>query len=229
MSCVLRFACFAALVAGLVGFLPHASQAQAPLLKRGDTNDDKKVDIADPVFLLNHIFGGGKAPRCRSVANANADAYLDISDAIVILSFLFASPVPLPPLSEVEINECMAIEPPPPSGLRHGTFQDVLDPPHGIVGSKVEVLSDHTVKLSNFFYDGMGTPRVVVQLTKDPFSHIGFVISDDLIRNRPYVDETLVFEIPAGVTNEQFNFVNIWCDFFPLHYAIAKLYDGPLP
>lgn len=224
-----RFACFAALVAGLVGFLPYASQAQAPLLKRGDANGDKRLNIADPIFLLNHIFNGGKAPRCRSVANANADAYLDISDAIFILSFLFGTQGPLPPLSEAESNECMDVEPPPPSALRHGTFQDVLDPPHGIVGSRVEVLSDHTVRLSNFFYDGMGTPRVVVQLTKDPFSHIGIVISGDLIRNHPYVNETLVFEIPTEVTNQQFNFVNIWCDFYPLHYAIAQLYDGPLP
>ena len=210
--------------------LPRTAQAQASVFTRGDVNGDKRVDIADPIFLLSYIFSGGKAPACKPIANANGDTRLDISDAITILAYLFSNPVPLAPLSEAEIDECKNAEPPPPpTTLRHGTFQDVLDPPHGIVGSKVEQLSDGSIRFPSFYYDALGFPDVVVLLTKEAFSNDGIVISGTLLRDTPYVGESLVFHLPPGVTSDQFDYANIWCNYCPLHYAIARLYDGPLP
>jgi len=211
--------------------LPGRTVAQdPPPPKRGDANSDKRIDIADPIFLLNYIFAGARAPTCRPAANANGDSRLDISDAITVLGYLFSNPTPLPPLTEAEIAECASIvPPPPPTALRHGTFQDVIDPPHGIVGSRVEILSDRTVRLSNFYFDGTGFPRVVVFLTKQAFANTGVVISGDLLRDQPYTAETLTYSIPDGVSDDQFDYVSIWCDYFPLTYATARLYDGPFP
>lgn len=203
---------------------------QDPVPQRGDANSDRRVDIADPIFLLTHIFSGGKAPSCRPAANANGDLRLDISDAITLLTYLFATPTPLPPLTEAELALCeVIVPPPPPTVLRHGTYQDVIDPPHGIVGSHVEMLSDRTVRISNFYYDGLGFPRVVVFLTREAFANEGVVLGGDLLRDHPYVNETMTLPIPAGVDEAEYKFVNIWCDYFPLTYAVARLYDGPLP
>jgi hypothetical protein len=190
--------------------------------KRGDVNSDKRVDIADAVFLLNFIFGGGATPRCRAAANANADSRLDISDAITILIALFVNPAPLKPLTEDEIAECNA--PPPPVVLREGSLSDVAEPGHGISGIAQE-LSDRTIKISNFYYDGTGVPEVVVHLTRDTgFDIAGIDISPDLVRSQPYVNETLIYSLPAGVTSDMFKYVAIWCNDFPLTYGFARLF-----
>ncbi len=57
---------------------------------RGDVNASRKVDIADPIALLSHLFARGAAPRCPDAADANDDGALDIADAITILQYLFA-------------------------------------------------------------------------------------------------------------------------------------------
>jgi hypothetical protein len=202
----------------------QAALAQQPI--RGDVNSDRRLDIADPIFLLNFIFAGGKKPTCLPAANTNGDAHLDISDAITLLTFLFSAPTTLPPLTEAEIAQCDQ-EPPPVTVVRHGRLIDVLDPGHGVDG-KVEQLSNGILRIKEFFYDGTGTPQVVVLLTKSSgFDNVGFVISPDLLRDHPYFDETLEYPIPAEATNDTFKFVSIWCDDFPLTYAYAQLFDGP--
>ena len=65
--------------------------------RRGDSNDDGKVDIADAVSTLNDLFGGGPQPACRDAADANDDGVTDISDPVYILNFLFAGESPPPP------------------------------------------------------------------------------------------------------------------------------------
>jgi hypothetical protein len=205
---------------------PRLAAAQAP--KRGDANSDTRVDIGDPIFILNYIFSGGPAPKCAPAANANGDSRLDISDAIALLSYLFSGQFTIQPLTAAEIAQCP--EPPPPlTVVRHGTMLDVIEPSHGIQGSRVEQWSDGTIRLKNFYYDGQGVPLVVVLLSKGKFDHFGFVVSGDLTRNQPYVNETFSFPIPPEATNDKFGFVSIWCDDFPLHYAIATLFPGGFP
>ncbi len=73
--------------------------------KRGDTNADSRIDIADAVFMLTHLFAHGLAPSCRDAGDANDDGNLDIADAIAILSHLFAHGGPLPqPFGECGID-----------------------------------------------------------------------------------------------------------------------------
>ena len=69
---------------------------------RGDSNQDKRIDIADGIFLLDYIFKGGRAPKCDDAADSNNDSRLDISDPIFYLNYLFkggpqpSSPFPIP-------------------------------------------------------------------------------------------------------------------------------------
>jgi hypothetical protein len=56
---------------------------------RADADGSGRVDITDPIFLLNHLFLGGGAPTCLDAGDANDDDKLDISDAVYSLSFQF--------------------------------------------------------------------------------------------------------------------------------------------
>lgn len=64
---------------------------------RGDVNMDGGLDISDPAALLDYVFLGGPAPRCREAADSNRDARIDISDAVYVLNYLFAGGPPPPP------------------------------------------------------------------------------------------------------------------------------------
>jgi hypothetical protein len=130
-------------------------------------------------------------------------------------------------MTEGEIEICSA--PPPPTVLRCGTFgNDGPQPSHGVSGC-VEHMSDGTIRLTDFHYDGLGLPQVLVYLVQDWFDleTPGHVVSPDLVRDTPYVGETLIYPIPAEVTMEDFAFVTIFCDVFPLHFAVARLRTPP--
>ncbi len=55
----------------------------------GDANGDGQVDIADGIYLLSWLFGGGPDLPCAKAGDANNDDRLDIGDAITILAYLF--------------------------------------------------------------------------------------------------------------------------------------------
>ena len=75
------------------------------LFKRGNVNADARIDIADAIFMLSHLFAQGPAPSCEDAADANDSGAIDIADAITILSHLFASAGPLkPPFGECGID-----------------------------------------------------------------------------------------------------------------------------
>ncbi len=56
---------------------------------RGDTNIDGRVNLADAMRLLGHLFQGEPAPQCQKTADANDDESINLSDAISILQHLF--------------------------------------------------------------------------------------------------------------------------------------------
>ena len=57
--------------------------------RRGDCNDDGKVDISDPVMLLNVLFLGARRSLCDDACDSNNDDELDISDPVHTLNYLF--------------------------------------------------------------------------------------------------------------------------------------------
>jgi hypothetical protein len=62
---------------------------QAVRFVRGDVNLDSKVDVTDPVAILNYSFRAGPPLPCLVAADANDDDVLDLSDPIYVLSYLF--------------------------------------------------------------------------------------------------------------------------------------------
>jgi hypothetical protein len=56
--------------------------------KRGDANADGALDIADVMFSLEAIFGGGASP-CQDAQDTNDDGLLDISDPLLLLIYLY--------------------------------------------------------------------------------------------------------------------------------------------
>jgi hypothetical protein len=67
---------------------------------RGLCNPQAGFDIADPIFLLVHLFNGGVVLTCRDACDANDDGELDQSDAVFAFWHLFlggpAPPAPFP-------------------------------------------------------------------------------------------------------------------------------------
>jgi hypothetical protein len=225
----LRAAILRTVLLGLGLFATSYSGAQERVYRRGDANGNGSIDISDAVYVLNFLFNGGPAPDCVPIANANGSGGLDISDGIAILSYLFGGLDSLPPLTEEEIELC---ESPPvtPTVIRHGSFLNVSEPSHSISG-RVEELSDGTIRITNFFYDGEGVPHVVVFLQEVGWGDtLGCVISEDLLRTTPYAGESMTYTIPKGDSKcDAFRYVTIYCDFFPQPYAYTRMVDGPFP
>ncbi len=67
------------------------------VFRRGDTNADSTIDIADAIFTLSYLFADGLPPSCLDAADANDDGAVDISDGVFMLQNLFANGPAIPP------------------------------------------------------------------------------------------------------------------------------------
>ena len=67
---------------------------------RGNANGDQRLDIGDPVWILNALFHDGRPSACADAADSNDDGRIDISDAVHLIRYLFltgdAPPQPFP-------------------------------------------------------------------------------------------------------------------------------------
>ncbi len=81
--------------AGLYWLLLEESALPQNGFKRGDTNGDESINIADAIFVLGFLFAQGRAPGCLDTADTNDSGKIDIGDAIFLLSHLFAHGGPL--------------------------------------------------------------------------------------------------------------------------------------
>jgi hypothetical protein len=57
--------------------------------RRGDTNADGRVNVADGINILRHLFAEGPELSCRDAADANDDGTVDVADTIRLLGHLF--------------------------------------------------------------------------------------------------------------------------------------------
>ena len=75
------------------------------LFVRGRINDDETIDLADAVFLLNHLFLGGPEPTPLAAADVDYNHKVELTDGIYLLSFLFLGgkepPMPYPNLGQL--------------------------------------------------------------------------------------------------------------------------------
>jgi hypothetical protein len=66
---------------------------------RGDANGDNSLNVADAVYLINHIFKGGPAPEPSAAGDPNCDQKVNIGDAVYMINHVFKSgPPPGPPV-----------------------------------------------------------------------------------------------------------------------------------
>ncbi|MFN0058569.1 MAG: vanadium-dependent haloperoxidase [Planctomycetota bacterium] len=72
---------------------------------RGDVNLNGILNIGDPIWTLDELFGGGPATICESAVDVNGDDRRDLSDPVYSLSYLFmagpAPPAPFPACGSV--------------------------------------------------------------------------------------------------------------------------------
>ncbi|HZN59043.1 MAG TPA: hypothetical protein VFD71_13275, partial [Planctomycetota bacterium] len=71
--------------------------AAQEIFRRGDANDDGRVDISDAVETLGFLFLGDLSPVCLDASDSDDDGQINVTDAIFLLSHLFAGGDPLPP------------------------------------------------------------------------------------------------------------------------------------
>ena len=75
---------------------PNGDQDPQPNFRRGDTNADGAVDIADVTLSLTHQFVEGQDPGCLDAYDVNDDGGLDVSDPISALTYMFLGGDPPP-------------------------------------------------------------------------------------------------------------------------------------
>ena len=104
---------------------PGGPDAPADALQlTGDFNQDRMLNISDPVALLFFLFGGGAQPPCsdqgnRRLLDTNGDRAVDLADAVHTLNYLFLGAPP-----RALATECVPISGCPPSC-----------PPQGVPGA----------------------------------------------------------------------------------------------
>jgi hypothetical protein len=76
---------------GLVPTLPP--EVGPPVFQRGDASPDKRLDISDPMNILNFLFAKHAATEvsCLDAADVNDSSRVDVSDAVYLFNFLFGS------------------------------------------------------------------------------------------------------------------------------------------
>ena len=68
---------------------------------RGNANDDSKVNIADPVWIISELFREGPASVCKDAADANDDGQVDQTDALFLIMHQFEmGPAPSAPFGD---------------------------------------------------------------------------------------------------------------------------------
>ena len=57
--------------------------------RRGDADQNARIELTDGVFVLNFLFLGGREPTCREAADADDNGALELTDGVFVLNFLF--------------------------------------------------------------------------------------------------------------------------------------------
>jgi len=67
------------------------------IMKCGDANNDKTVNVSDAVYIINYVFvGGSPAPIPLESGNVNCDESVNVSDAVYIINYVFVGGSPAP-------------------------------------------------------------------------------------------------------------------------------------
>jgi hypothetical protein len=80
----------------------------APPVQRfrpGNANSDLRLDIADPIWIINELFREGTPSSCRAATDANGDGLIDLSDATFLINYLFFSGAAPSSLDCIEVGD----------------------------------------------------------------------------------------------------------------------------
>ena len=72
---------------------PHADSATFQIRVNytcGDANNDRMINVADAVFLINHIFKSGPYPDLDEAADANCDGTTNVADCVYLINYVFS-------------------------------------------------------------------------------------------------------------------------------------------
>jgi hypothetical protein len=64
--------------------------------RRGDSNDDGKLDISDVLWTLGYLFLGSVPPPCLDSADTDDNGTLEITDPLAVFGFLFIGSTVIP-------------------------------------------------------------------------------------------------------------------------------------
>lgn len=89
---------------------------ESPPFRRGDVNDDGRVNLSDAVVILQNLFGGAVTLSCDDAADTDDDGDILLTDAIRLLGYLFQNGEAPPPPGVAcgedptadELRECSA-------------------------------------------------------------------------------------------------------------------------
>jgi PKD repeat protein len=103
--------------------LTHSTVTILPLkppfpafFKRGDVDGNQRIELTDPIKILNFLFIGGETLKCMDAADVADTGTVGISSAIYLLNFLFlGGPPPAVPFPEPGIDPTVdGLKPPCP-------------------------------------------------------------------------------------------------------------------
>ena len=84
---------------------PGKLGAQEVFFKRGDVNQDGKLDLSDAIFIVQRLFVIDEEFVCPDSADASDDGLVDVTDVIKIAGYLFMGVAePPPPFSECGLD-----------------------------------------------------------------------------------------------------------------------------
>jgi len=78
------------------GWVKKKGDPEMPFV-RGDADGNGKIDLADAVFVLGHLFRGTAVPACMDAADVDDNGVINITDSIYCLMFQFRSGAAPPP------------------------------------------------------------------------------------------------------------------------------------
>jgi hypothetical protein len=55
----------------------------------GDVNGDGLVDLADLVYLVEYLYGGGEAPDPPEIGDVTCDGVVNLGDVICLVNYLY--------------------------------------------------------------------------------------------------------------------------------------------
>ncbi len=80
-------------------YVPQFTAGSFPIMVYlpGDATGERKVDVSDVVFLVNHVFRGGPIPAIPVAGDVNGNCVIDVTDVFYEANYVFkggAAPLP---------------------------------------------------------------------------------------------------------------------------------------